>query len=58
MKRLCYYHSKDPDGWVSGAIVKRKYPDIELRGIAKEKGGGGHRNAAGFETTELSSVFK
>ncbi len=42
MKRLCYYHSKDPDGWV----------------IAKERGGGGHRNAAGFETTELSSVFK
>ena len=32
MKRLCYYHSKDPDGWVSGAIVKRKYSDIELRG--------------------------
>lgn len=32
MKIICYHHSKDPDGWVSGAVIKRKYPDVELRG--------------------------
>lgn len=31
-KRVCYYHSKDMDGFFSGAVVKYKYPDIELRG--------------------------
>lgn len=30
--RLCVYHSKDMDGWVSGAVVKHKYPDIDLMG--------------------------
>ena len=31
-KRLGFYHSKDTDGHFSGAILKYKYPDIELRG--------------------------
>lgn len=31
-KRLCYFHNKDMDGYFSGAVVKRKYPDVELRG--------------------------
>lgn len=29
---ICIYHSRDLDGWMSGAIVKLKYPDIELLG--------------------------
>lgn len=32
MKRLCYFHNKDMDGYFSGAVVKHKYPDVELRG--------------------------
>lgn len=32
VKRLGYYHSKDMDGYFSGAVLKYKYPDIELRG--------------------------
>lgn len=32
MKRLCIYHSVDLDGHCSGAIVARKYPDVELYG--------------------------
>ncbi len=31
-KRLGFYHSKDLDGFFSGAVLKYKYPDIELRG--------------------------
>ena len=29
----CFYHSSDLDGWCSGAIVKNKYPECELRGV-------------------------
>lgn len=29
---ICIYHSKDLDGYCSGAIVKRKYPDVKLIG--------------------------
>lgn len=29
---FCIYHSKDLDGFASGAIVKHKYPDCELYG--------------------------
>lgn len=29
---ICIYHSKDLDGYCSGAIVKRKYPDAKLVG--------------------------
>lgn len=29
---ICIYHSKDLDGYCSGAIVKRKYPDAKLIG--------------------------
>ena len=32
IKRLGFYHSKDLDGFFSGAVLKYKYPDIELRG--------------------------
>jgi uncharacterized protein len=32
MKTICIYHSRDLDGWMSGAIVKLRYPDIELLG--------------------------
>ena len=32
IKRLGFYHDKDLDGFFSGAILKYKYPDIELRG--------------------------
>ena len=32
IKRLGIYHSKDMDGYFSGAVLKYKYPDIELRG--------------------------
>ena len=32
IKRLGIYHSKDTDGHFSGALLKYKYPDIELRG--------------------------
>lgn len=32
IKRLCYYHNKDLDGFFSGAVVKHKYPDVVLRG--------------------------
>ena len=31
-KRLGFYHYKDIDGYFSGAVLKYKYPDIELRG--------------------------
>ena len=31
-KRLGFYHSKDTDGHFSGAVLKYKYPNIELRG--------------------------
>lgn len=30
---ICIYHSKDLDGYCSGAIVKRKYPNIKLIGF-------------------------
>lgn len=30
---ICIYHSKDLDGYCSGAIVKRKYPDAQLIGF-------------------------
>ena len=29
---ICIYHSKDLDGYCSGAIVRRKYPDARLIG--------------------------
>jgi uncharacterized protein len=29
---ICIYHSRDLDGWMSGAIVKLKYPDVKLIG--------------------------
>lgn len=29
---ICIYHNKDLDGYCSGAIVKRKYPDAKLIG--------------------------
>lgn len=32
MKTVCIYHSRDLDGWMSGAIVKLKYPDVKLVG--------------------------
>ena len=32
VRRLCYHHDKDLDGFFSGAVLKYKYPDIELRG--------------------------
>jgi hypothetical protein len=32
MKTICIYHSRDLDGWMSAAIVKLKYPEIELKG--------------------------
>ena len=32
VRRLCYHHNKDLDGFFSGAVLKYKYPDIELRG--------------------------
>ena len=32
LNRLCIYHSADHDGKASGAIVKRKYPDVKLVG--------------------------
>ena len=32
IKRLGIYHSKDTDGHFSGAVLKYKYHDIELRG--------------------------
>lgn len=35
IKRLGIYHSKDIDGHFSGAVLKYKYPDIELRGTIK-----------------------
>jgi len=28
----CIYHSRDNDGYCSGAIVKKKYPDVILIG--------------------------
>lgn len=30
---ICIYHSRDLDGFASGAIVKRKYPDAKLIGF-------------------------
>lgn len=32
MKTICIYHSRDLDGWMSGAIVKMKYPEVDLLG--------------------------
>lgn len=32
MKTICIYHSRDLDGWMSGAIVKSAYAGIELLG--------------------------
>ena len=29
---ICIYHSRDLDGWVSAAIIKLRYPDVELIG--------------------------
>jgi oligoribonuclease NrnB/cAMP/cGMP phosphodiesterase (DHH superfamily) len=29
---ICIYHSRDLDGWMSAAIVKLKYPEVELLG--------------------------
>lgn len=29
---ICIYHSRDLDGWMSAAIVKLKYPDVDLIG--------------------------
>jgi len=29
---VCIYHSRDLDGWMSGAIVKLMYPNVELIG--------------------------
>jgi hypothetical protein len=29
---ICIYHSRDLDGWMSAAIVRLKYPDVELLG--------------------------
>lgn len=29
---ICIYHSRDLDGWMSAAIVKLKFPDVELIG--------------------------
>jgi hypothetical protein len=29
---ICIYHRRDLDGWMSGAIVKNRYPDVELVG--------------------------
>lgn len=29
---ICIYHSRDLDGWMSAAIVKLTYPDVELIG--------------------------
>jgi oligoribonuclease NrnB/cAMP/cGMP phosphodiesterase (DHH superfamily) len=29
---ICIYHSKDLDGWMSAAIVKKRYPDCKLIG--------------------------
>ena len=33
MRKICFYHSADLDGHCSGAIVRKKYPDVELIGI-------------------------
>ena len=30
--KVCIYHSRDLDGWMSGAIVKLQFPNIELIG--------------------------
>ena len=29
---ICIYHSRDLDGWMSAAVVKLKFPDVELIG--------------------------
>ena len=34
---VCVYHSADLDGWSSAAIVKRKFPDVELIGYDYSK---------------------
>lgn len=34
MKRLVY-HDQDPDGWMSAAVLLKKYPDIKLYEISK-----------------------
>lgn len=31
-KIVCFYHSRDLDGWTSAAIVKEKFPDVILIG--------------------------
>jgi len=33
MKAICYYHSADLDGMFSAAVVRKKYPNIELCGF-------------------------
>lgn len=30
MSIKCFYHSQDLDGWASGAIVKHKFPEVEM----------------------------
>ena len=32
MSTICFYHSRDLDGFTSGAIIKRKFPDCKLVG--------------------------
>lgn len=32
LRVICYYHSRDLDGWMSAAIVHKKYPEAELVG--------------------------
>jgi len=32
LSTICFYHSRDLDGFCSGAIVKRKFPDAEMIG--------------------------
>jgi len=33
MNRICIYHSRDLDGYCSGAIVKHKFPNVQLIGF-------------------------
>ena len=33
---ICFYHNADLDGKCSGAIVKKKFPDVVLYGINYE----------------------
>lgn len=36
MKRIVY-HDNDPDGWMSAAIIKKEYPNIELIGCIRDR---------------------